>query len=200
MSIYLLKPRFQSLLRPAAAALHAAGVTANQVTLAACAVSVALGVGLYAAGAPRALLVLVPLWMLLRMALNAIDGLLAREHGQASRLGALLNELTDVLSDAALFLPLALLSPLQPVWVAAFVLTAALAEMAGVLGPAIGASRRYDGPMGKSDRAFAVGALCLWAGVAPLPAAFAIVMPLLTLLTALTVVHRMQRALQEGAR
>lgn len=204
MSIYLLKPRFQSLLRPAVGALHGAGVTANQVTIAACAISVALGVGLYlaldAAAASHALLALIPLWMLLRMALNAVDGMLAREHGQASRLGALLNELTDVLADAALFLPLALVLPLQPVWVAAFALMAALSEMAGALGPSVGASRRYDGPMGKSDRAFAVGAIAMWAAVAPLPAAFALAMPALTLLTALTVLRRMREALREGAR
>ncbi|MFT3953775.1 MAG: CDP-alcohol phosphatidyltransferase family protein [Piscinibacter sp.] len=204
MSIYLLKPRFQSLLRPAVGTLHRLGVTANQVTIAACAVSVVLGVGLYAAidsaAAPSALLALIPLWMLLRMAFNAIDGMLAREFGQASRLGALLNELTDVLADAALFLPLALLSPLQPVWVAAFALMAALSEMAGALGPSVAASRRYDGPMGKSDRAFAVGAIALWAAVAPLPAGFALVMPALTLLTVLTVLRRMREALHEGAR
>lgn len=200
MSIYLLKPRFQSLLRPAVAGLHAAGITANQVTLAACAVSVALGLGLYVADAPRAWLALVPLWMLLRMAFNAIDGMLAREHGQASRLGALLNELTDVLADAALFLPLALVAPFQPVWVAAFALMAALSEMAGALGPSIGASRRYDGPMGKSDRAFAVGALALWAATGPLPEGLALAMPLLTALTALTVLRRMRAALAEGAR
>lgn len=206
MSIYLLKPRFQSLLRPAVSALHDARVTATQVTIAACVVSVALGVGLYAAAPerdanlPNAWLALVPIWMLLRMAFNAIDGMLAREHGQASRLGTLLNELTDVLADAALFLPLALVSPLQPAWVAAFALMAALSEMAGALGPSVGASRRYDGPMGKSDRAFVVGAIALWAAVAPLPPAFAVAMPMLTVLTAVTVLKRMRAALREGAR
>ena len=203
MSIYLLKPRFQSLLRPAVASLHAAGATANQVTLAACALSVALGVGLYAAlgnaDASHAWLALVPLWMLLRMALNAIDGMLAREHGQASRLGALLNELTDVLADAALYLPLAQVAPLQPLGVAAFALLAALSEMAGALGPTVGASRRYDGPMGKSDRAFAVGALAMWAAAAPLPAACTLAMPALAMLTALTVCQRIRGALREGA-
>jgi CDP-diacylglycerol--glycerol-3-phosphate 3-phosphatidyltransferase len=38
--------------------------------------------------------------------------------------------------------------------------------MAGALGPMVGAPRRYDGPMGKSDRAFLFGALGLWAGLA----------------------------------
>ena len=201
MSLYLLKPRFQSLLRPAVGALHAAGITANQVTGATCAVSVALGVGLYAAGpAHAALFALIPLWMLLRMACNAADGMLAREFGQASRLGALLNELTDVLADAALILPLALLSPLQPVWVGAFIVMAALSEFAGALGPTVGAERRYDGPMGKSDRALAVGAIALWAALAPLPAGSVVLMPALTLLTGWTVVRRVRAALATPSR
>ncbi len=199
MSIYLLKPRFQALLRPAVGALHSAGVTANQVTLAACAISLGLGLGLYAAGAPQAGLALIPLWMLLRMAFNAIDGMLAREFGQASKLGAFLNELTDVVSDAALYLPLALLAPFSAVWVGAFIVLAGLSEFAGALGPTVGATRRYDGPMGKSDRAFAVGAIALWAAVAPLPAAAALLMPALTLLTAWTVVNRVRHALAEAA-
>ena len=42
------------------------------------------------------------------MALNALDGMLAREFNQKSRLGAVLNELGDVVSDTALYLPIAL--------------------------------------------------------------------------------------------
>ena len=198
MSIYLLKPRFQALLRPAVAAMASAGVTANQVTLAACVISLVLGLGLYAAGAPQAGLALIPLWMLVRMAFNAIDGMLAREFGQASKLGAFLNGLTDVVSDAALYLPLALLAPFSAVWVGAFIVLAGLSEFAGALGPTVGATRRYDGPMGKSDRAFAVGAIALWAAVAPLPAAASLLMPALTLLTAWTVVNRVRRALAEA--
>ena len=198
MSIYLLKPRFQALLRPAVGAMASAGVTANQVTLAACVISLALGLGLYAAGAPQAGLALIPLWMLVRMAFNAIDGMLAREFGQASKLGAFLNELTDVVSDAALYLPLALLAPFSAVWVGAFIVLAGLSEFAGALGPTVGATRRYDGPMGKSDRAFAVGAIALWAAVAPLPAAASLLMPALTLLTAWTVVNRVRLALAEA--
>ena len=50
---------------------------------------------------------LLPAVLFVRMALNAIDGMLAREHGQKSALGAFLNELCDVVSDAALYLPFA---------------------------------------------------------------------------------------------
>ena len=198
MSIYQLKPRFQALLRPLVGALFRLGVTANQVTLGACAVSVALGLALYALPLHRAWFAAIPAWMLLRMALNAIDGMLAREHGQRSRLGAYLNELTDVLSDAALYLPFAAVAPFQPLWVGIVVLLAALGEMAGVLGQTVGASRRYDGLMGKSDRAFVFGLLGTAVAVLPtLPHWMAWSLPLTAALTAATVINRIRRGLQE---
>jgi CDP-diacylglycerol--glycerol-3-phosphate 3-phosphatidyltransferase len=45
------------------------------------------------------------------------------------------------------------------------VILALLSELAGVLGWAIAHTRRYDGPMGKSDRAFIFGALGLGLGL-----------------------------------
>ncbi|UVL88682.1 CDP-alcohol phosphatidyltransferase family protein [Pseudomonas sichuanensis] len=158
-SIYQLKPRFQALLRPTVQRLFERGVTANQVTVAAGAISVLIG--LLLAWLPQVtwLFILVPVWMLLRMALNAVDGMLAREFGQQSKLGAYLNELCDVIADAALYLPFALLPGVSPALVVLVVLLAVISEYAGVMGPLAGASRRYDGPMGKSDRAFAFGVL-----------------------------------------
>src|SRR5438067_422929 len=105
-SIYSLKPRFQNLLRPLVRALAGMGITANQVTLFACILSVAIGALLAYAGSRRLLLIL-PAFLFLRMALNAVDGMLAREFGQKSDLGAYLNELTDVISDSFLYLPYA---------------------------------------------------------------------------------------------
>lgn len=208
MSIYALKPKFQALLRPFARRLHALGVTANQVTLAACAISIALGVWLYATAhgtqaASHRWFLLVPLWMFLRMAFNAIDGMLAREFGQQSKLGAYLNELTDVIADAALALPFAAIAPFSsghaPVWVAMFVVLAGLSEFAGALGPTIGATRRYDGPMGKSDRAFVLGAIALWIAVAEwLPTWAAWLFPALCVATAWTIVRRVRNGLREA--
>ncbi|MDA7416854.1 CDP-alcohol phosphatidyltransferase family protein [Xenophilus arseniciresistens] len=199
MSIYALKPRFQALLRPGVRRLAEAGITANQVTVAACVISVALGLWLFFAAPGRWAFALVPLWMLLRMAFNAIDGMLAREHGQQSRLGAFLNELTDVVSDAALYAPFALIEPLGAFWVGALIVGAGLSEFAGALGPTVGASRRYDGPLGKSDRAFVFGALGLYIALGgPLPPGIAAwLMPLLTALVAWTTVNRVRRALAE---
>lgn len=164
LSIYQLKPRFQNLLRPGVQRLFDRGVTANQVTLAAGIVSLLLGVLLTVFISHVWLFALIPLWMLLRMALNAVDGMLAREFGQQSKLGAYLNELCDVIADSALYLPFALLPGVSPLLVVLVVLFAVISEYAGVLGPMVGAARRYDGPMGKSDRAFCFGVL--GAGVA----------------------------------
>ncbi|MBK7145795.1 MAG: CDP-alcohol phosphatidyltransferase family protein [Xanthomonadales bacterium] len=198
MSIYALKPAFQNLLRPLVRQLHAAGVTANQVTSIATLASVGVGALLWwQAAGDRRLFLLLPLWMFLRMALNAIDGMLAREFGQKSRLGAMLNELGDVVSDAALYAPLALVAPFQPVSVAVVIVLATISEFAGALGPSIGAERRYDGPMGKSDRAAVFGALGLWIGIGgTLPGVLGWLMPLIAVAIAWTIVRRVRNAMR----
>lgn len=199
-SIYQLKPRFQALLRPAVQRLYDRGVTANQVTVAAAVVSVLLGLLLAALPHVTWLFILIPVWMLLRMALNAIDGMLAREYGQQSKLGAYLNELCDVAADAALYLPLALVAGVWPAAVVLVVVLAALTEYAGVLGPMVGASRRYDGPMGKSDRAFAFGVLATGVALGLLPAVW--INGLLLLIAGLSVVtlsNRVRQGLAESA-
>src|SRR5437870_4481641 len=99
------------MLRPLASMLARAGVKANHVTLLACALSVLIGLLLTAWIEFRGLLLIFPIFLFLRMALNAIDGMLAREFGQKTDLGAYLNELTDVVSDAFLYLPFAYLPP-----------------------------------------------------------------------------------------
>lgn len=161
MSIYELKPKFQNLLRPFAIKLEARGVTANQVTLAACAISVILGLILTALSDYEWLFILIPIWLFVRMALNAIDGMLAREFNQKSRLGGYLNEITDVVSDAALYLPFAFVYPFDGLQIGLIIWLSALTEFCGVLGQVQGKTRRYDGPLGKSDRAFLFGVLGL---------------------------------------
>jgi len=199
VSIYALKPRFQALLRPLAGVLARSGVTANQVTVAAAAVSVALGAYVAWRAPAAGPFLAIPAWMFARMAMNALDGMLAREFGQKSALGAYLNELGDVVADAALYLPFAFVDPFAPGWVATVIVLSAISEHAGVLGLGIGASRRYDGPLGKSDRAFAFGALALWLGVAgELPAWSAWLMPLMAALLVLTIANRVRRGLAEA--
>ena len=198
MTIYDLKPAFQNLLRPLCRALARAGVTANQVTVAATVLSFAVG-GLFALNPDAAWAAfLVPVTLFVRMALNAIDGMLAREHGMQSPLGGILNELTDVLSDAALYLPFAVVTGISPVLVVIAVFFSLLTEMTGVVAVQIGASRRYDGPMGKSDRAFVFGALALALGFGFDKTAWMNgLLILVAVLSTVTVVNRSRKALAE---
>lgn len=165
ISIYSLKPRFQSLLRPLTRTLVNLGVTANQVTVSACLLSIALGCLLAWQPQQTRLFLLLPGFFFFRMALNAIDGMIAREFGQRTHLGAFLNELTDVISDSFLYLPFAFLPQFSALLVGSVIVLAVVSEMTGTVAAAAGASRRYDGPMGKSDRAFVFGAVALWLGM-----------------------------------
>jgi len=151
MSIYALKGRFQDLLRPGVRGLYRVGITANTVTVLAAVVSLLVAAAVWRWAPARPLLYLtLPLWMLLRMALNAVDGMLAREFGQQSRLGAYLNELCDIIADAALYLSLLSVPGVNPTALWALTWMAAVCEYAGVLGVMVGASRRYDGPWAKA--------------------------------------------------
>lgn len=198
MSIYKLKSSFQSLLRPLVGRLAAMGLTANQVTLVAAIVSVAIGALLLVRPEP-ALFALVPVWMVLRMAFNAVDGMLAREHGQQSALGGYLNEITDVVSDAALYAPFALIAPFSLPWLTAIIFLATLTEFAGALGVAHGNGRNYEGPMGKSDRALLFGALgALVAVFGVLPAWTWHIQPMTCVLLVWTVVNRVRAGLANG--
>ncbi len=194
-SLYDLKPRFQALLRPLAHGLLRAGVTPNAVTLAALLLSLAMGAALVAWPASAWVLAAVPLVLLLRMALNALDGMMAREGGLESKLGLVLNEVGDILADGAIYLPLALALGVDPLLAACFFLLAAASEAAGLAGIATGAGRRYDGPFGKSDRAAAIGALAIVAAAGvPFAGWIGWAFAALCALTALTVANRMAKA------
>ena len=103
MSLYQLKSHFQDQLRPISNALVEQNVTANQVTVSA--VLLSMGTA-YVVTKPavekQKLWLLLPSSLFIRMALNAIDGMMAREHNQASTLGAILNEVGDIVADTAL--------------------------------------------------------------------------------------------------
>ena len=196
-TLYALKPAFQARLRPLADRLAAAGVTANQITLLAAALSVATGLVVAALAFYPLVFLLMPVVLFVRMALNAIDGMLAREHAQASKLGMYLNELCDVVSDLALILAFA---TLFSAWgVVAFAIAAMLVEFAGVLGVAAGSGRNYVGPFGKSDRAMVLGVIgfliaCgLW-----VEAITPFVFPVMATLSLVTAINRIRSGLRAG--
>lgn len=169
-SIYQLKPAFQNILRPLVRGLYQVGVTANLVTIIAMLISIGLAgfVFLHFKTSPPSLLLLIyPCWMLIRMAFNAVDGMLAREFNQQSNLGAYLNELCDVISDTCLYLCFAAFAFIQIELLLLICFLALLSEYAGVMAPLIGRERRYDGPMGKSDRAFFFSVIAILISIYP---------------------------------
>jgi len=104
-------------------------------------------------------------------------------------------------SDAALFLPLAWVPGVCPALMMAIVVLAVVSEMTGVVAVQIGASRRYDGPMGKSDRAFVLGVISLLLGceVSPEPYQWLdVTLGVVVLLLSLTILNRARRALKEA--
>ncbi|MGO1922869.1 MAG: CDP-alcohol phosphatidyltransferase family protein [Jeotgalicoccus sp.] len=161
ISIYELKPKFQQTLMPFVNFLHKNHVTPNQVTISACLLSIIIGVLFYFNYESSWIYAIIPVFMFFRMAMNAIDGVLAKKFNLQSRLGKFLNELTDVISDTALFIPFLLLTQTFPASVVIFISLSIISEMAGVLSEVTAGERRYDGPMGKSDRAFLIGAVAL---------------------------------------
>lgn len=201
MTIYDLKPKFQSLLRPYVIKLYQKGVTANQVTLFALVLSILVGCLLFLFPIPQLFLIL-PIILFIRMALNAIDGMLAKEHNQKSPLGAILNEASDVISDVAIYLPFILVFPHAYWWIMLALFLMIMTEFLGVLAQTLCAIRCYDGPMGKSDRAFTFGALGLLIGLFPsfiTSDAFNYLFIIINLLLLFTCYNRIHHALREVA-
>ena len=196
MTLYDIKHKFQNLLRPMVVKLHAGGVTANQVTLLAMLTSVFLG-GLLMYFPTPILYISLPFYLFFRMALNAIDGMLAREFKQQSTLGAILNEVGDIISDAALYLAFAFLTGIAPWLVILVVLLSWLTEFCGVIAQTLTGIRNYRGPLGKSDRAFVLGALGLFIALWPQYVSVAnIIFGIAALLLAWTCIIRCRSALE----
>ena len=157
ISVYNLKPKFQALLKPVLEFLYSKGVTANQITLVSVLWSFLIAAFFWFADSNSYFFLALPIGLFIRMALNALDGMMARIYNQQSKLGEILNELGDVISDFVLFLPLIKYEPNSLYLIVVFICLSIINEFAGLLAKLVSSERRYDGPMGKSDRAFIIG-------------------------------------------
>ena len=178
MSVYQLKTQFQNQLRPISEGLVAQGITANQVTISALVLSAGSAYIIAIVATPLEHLSLaerhkkaivwwtLPVSLFIRMALNAIDGMMAREHHQASRGGAVLNEVGDILSDSLLIASLAphfstpciheakLSNRTHLHMISALSI---LTELIAITSNLTTKQRANHGPLGKSDRALELG-------------------------------------------
>lgn len=198
-SIYDLKPKFQNILRPLSNWLAFRGITANEVTISAIVLSALAGIVIACFPTAQFPMLLVPIILLLRMMLNAIDGMLAREYNMQTALGTFLNELGDVLSDTFIYLPFCLVPNVSSMLIISIVILAIISEMMGVVAIQVGTTRRYEGPMGKSDRVFVFGAIGLLLGLGFKAGAWLnITLGLTILALILTIIKRVTNALKEA--
>ncbi len=190
MSVYQLKSAFQNQLRPISDRLVKYGFTANQVTLSAVILSLIIAHLIsHQARHQKKYWYLLPAGLFVRMAMNAIDGMMAKEHGQESTLGAYLNEAGDVVSDTALFMSLSPHTSHQ----AYLILTIALSlttELTAILAALLTGERANHGPMGKSDRALVLGVLGSLMAMNKRPKSERLLFILMELLLIKTIVNR----------
>ncbi|PRB02016.1 CDP-alcohol phosphatidyltransferase [Chryseobacterium sp. MYb7] len=157
ISVYKLKPKFQQLLTPVLLFFHRNKITANQITISSILLSIVIGIFFWNADISKWFFLSLPTGLLLRMALNALDGMMARKFNQTSKLGEVLNEVGDIVSDVIIFFPLLKFQPESLYLIVVFIVLGIINEFAGLMGKIVGKERRYDGPMGKSDRALVLG-------------------------------------------
>ena len=157
ISVYNIKPKFQELLKPILALMHKQGITANQITISSILLSFVIGIGFWFADINITLFLILPIGLFLRMALNALDGMMARTYNQQSKKGEVLNEIGDLVSDLFVFVPLLKFEKEIFYLIVVFICLSIINEFAGILGKVVSNVRRYEGPMGKSDRTLILG-------------------------------------------
>jgi phosphatidylglycerophosphate synthase len=152
MGIYRIKPRFQQSLQGVERYLVRRRVHPDYLTLSALGLSAVGGLALAGSRwAPWLLLLIVPI-ALGRTALNALDGLVARDTGLARPWGEVLNEFCDRLADVALFTGLAFALGSNSTLGAVVLVAMGLSSYLGTACKAAGGHRQYGGVMGKADR------------------------------------------------
>jgi CDP-diacylglycerol--glycerol-3-phosphate 3-phosphatidyltransferase len=161
ISTYKIKPKFQQMLMPLLKMLRNMGVSPNALTLMAVLLSFVIGYLFWSSAEHHSYFLFVAIGLLLRMMLNALDGMMARIYNLQSKLGEILNEVGDIVSDIVIFFPLIVFENLDVKLSIAFISLSIVNEFCGIMAKVVSGDRRYDGPMGKSDRALLIGVICI---------------------------------------
>jgi len=161
LSIYKIKPKFQQLLMPLLKLLRKLGISPNSITIFSIFLSFLIAYFFWNTSDNSSYFLIVAFGLLLRMMLNALDGMMARIYNLQSKMGEILNEVGDIVSDFVIYFPLIIFESLRIEIAIIFILLSIINEFCGLLAKVISGERRYDGPMGKSDRAFLIGIICI---------------------------------------
>lgn len=190
LSTYQLKSGFQRLLSPCCSMLIKLRISANFITLFAMISCIAYAWGLLLE--QRILLVLFPFFLLFRMILNALDGMVAVKTKTQSRLGMVLNEAGDIISDTVLFLSFLAFLPSLKTFVLVLTFGSVLIEVLSLIILYRKGVRPFSGPFGKSDRAVFMGILALCIDFASPVPVFSSLLILSFVLMAITIFNRLQ--------
>ena len=159
ISIYNLKKKFQDLLMPLCKKLNSMGITPNQITIGTMILSIIFSIIFYMFSKYKWLFLIVPVFFLIRMAFNALDGMIASRFDKKTNLGIFFNEIGDIVADVVFFFCFFYAVNINFILAALFIFLGILSEYTGVTAIQIDGKRHYEGPMGKSDRAFLISVL-----------------------------------------
>jgi CDP-diacylglycerol--glycerol-3-phosphate 3-phosphatidyltransferase len=159
----------------------------------------ASGILVAAAGARQPwVLLCVPFAVLVRAAAGRLGVLLQEVYQRGSPGDSLLQEIGAVVSEVALFWPVARVEGLEAWLVTLCCFLAVLTEFAGVVVVDLGAARRRDGPLDATLRLWALTGLCLLLGVGVKPGWWTTGwFQVLPFLQGWTIVRRLRGALAE---
>lgn len=155
MRIYSIKPKFQAFLKPAMRLLIKLKVSPTLVNVKALIISIIAGFVFFLSSYNLTWLWAIPFLAFIRTALNALDGMIAREtKAKNQAFGEVLNEFLDRLSDVAFFVGLAFTSYVSQSLALGTLVSVLVVSYIGIVGKAAGGKRQYVGLMGKADRMF----------------------------------------------
>jgi phosphatidylglycerophosphate synthase len=192
--------------RALAAAIARTGLTANAISVLGAVFALGAGSAFLLSGGPgwRAWLVVAALGIQLRLLCNMLDGMVAVEHGRATPVGALYNDVPDRIADTVILAgagyALAAGAWNPPLGWACAVM-ALFTAFVRVLGGALGTPQFFFGPQSKSQRMAVLtgGALLAAAMPSTARAGQVITLALVVILvgSTVTVVRRVLRIARE---
>jgi CDP-diacylglycerol--glycerol-3-phosphate 3-phosphatidyltransferase len=138
-------------------------VSPNAVSLAAVVFAAAGALCMMFAAQRSWLWLVAPVLFFLRIACNALDGLIAQAQGSGSPRGEIVNEFSDRLSDLLIFGAFALVRGVPVEHALVLLALVVFISYLDVLGQSVGAGRTRAGPFGKADRMLWLGLVCILA-------------------------------------